>query len=76
MTGVRSDGQSVSLTTAITIIGNDRLRWETFDRTVGGEAMPDTDRFILVRRPDPRQVSSNQSAVSRVNEAPARPVRR
>ncbi len=50
VTGVRSDGQSVSLTTAITILGKDRLRWETFDRTVGGEAVPDTDRFILVRR--------------------------
>ena len=49
--GVRSDGQSVSFTNAITPLGKDRLRWEILDRTVGGEAMPDTDRFDLVRRP-------------------------
>ena len=49
--GVRSDGQSVSFTTAITPLGKDRLRWEILDRTVGGEAVPDTDRFDLVRRP-------------------------
>jgi uncharacterized protein (TIGR02246 family) len=49
-TGVRSDGKAVSVTTAITILGKDRLLWETFDRTLGGEAIPDTDRFTLVRR--------------------------
>ncbi len=50
ISGVRSDGQSVSLTSAITVLGKDRLRWEMFDRTVGGEAVPDVDRFTLVRR--------------------------
>jgi uncharacterized protein (TIGR02246 family) len=49
-TGVRSDGQSVSVTSAITVLGKDRLRWETLDRTVGGRAEPGTDRFTLVRR--------------------------
>ena len=49
--GVRSDGQSVSFTTAITPLDKDRLRWEVLDRTVGGKAVPDTDRFDLVRRP-------------------------
>ncbi len=52
--GVRSDGRSVSTTNAFTPLGKDRLLWETFDRTLGGEAIPDTDRFVLVRRaPDP-----------------------
>jgi uncharacterized protein (TIGR02246 family) len=50
-TGVRSDGQPVSFTTAITPLGKDRLRWEVLDRTVGDEAVPETDRFDLVRRP-------------------------
>ena len=49
--GVRSDGQAVSLTNAITVLGKDRLLWETYDRTLGGEAIPETDRFTLVRRP-------------------------
>jgi uncharacterized protein (TIGR02246 family) len=50
-TGVRSDGQSVSFTTAVTPLGKDRLRWQILDRSVGGTAVPDTDQFDLVRRP-------------------------
>jgi uncharacterized protein (TIGR02246 family) len=54
--GVRSDGQSVSFATAITPLGKDRMRWEILERAVGGEVMPDTDRFDLVRRPpDPEK---------------------
>jgi uncharacterized protein (TIGR02246 family) len=48
-TGVRSDGRAVSVTSAVTALGKDRLLWETYDRTLGGEAIPDTDRFTLVR---------------------------
>ena len=51
--GVRSNGRTVSFTHAITILGKDRLRWETLDRTIGGVALPDTDRFTVVRRPPP-----------------------
>jgi uncharacterized protein (TIGR02246 family) len=47
--GVRSDGQSVSVTTAIMPLGKDRILWQTLDRTVGGEAVPGTDRYYLVR---------------------------
>ena len=48
--GVRSDGQSVSTTSAITALGKDRILWETLERTVGDEAVPGTDQFFLVRR--------------------------
>ena len=48
-TGVRSDGQSVSVTTAIMPLSKDRILWETLDRTVGGEAVAGTDQFYLVR---------------------------
>jgi uncharacterized protein (TIGR02246 family) len=48
--GVRSDGQSVSVTTAIKPLGKDRIFWETLDRTVGGEVVPGADQFYLVRR--------------------------
>jgi len=47
--GVRSDGQSVSVTTAMTPLGKDRILWETLDRTVGGEAVAGSDQFYLVR---------------------------
>ena len=47
--GVRSDGQSVSTTNAFTALGKDRILWETLERTVGGEAVPGTDQYYLVR---------------------------
>lgn len=47
--GVRSDGQPVSVTTAIQPMGKDRILWETLERTVGGEVVPGTDQFYLVR---------------------------
>jgi uncharacterized protein (TIGR02246 family) len=47
--GVRSDGQSVSVTTAITPLGKDRILWETLERSVGGEVVPGADQFYLVR---------------------------
>ncbi len=49
-TGVRPDGTPVSVTTTITVLGKDRVRWETSDRTLGDAPLPDTDRFDLVRR--------------------------
>jgi uncharacterized protein (TIGR02246 family) len=51
--GVRSDGQSVSTTTAFTAVSTDRILWETLERTVGGEAVLGTDQYYLVR-PAPR----------------------
>jgi uncharacterized protein (TIGR02246 family) len=47
--GVRSDRQSVSVTTAITPSGKDRILWETRERSVGGVVVPGTDQFYLVR---------------------------
>jgi uncharacterized protein (TIGR02246 family) len=49
-TGVRGDGTSVSVTSTITILGKDHLRWESSDRTLGDTPIADTDRFDLVRR--------------------------
>ena len=47
--GVRSDGQSVSFTTVLTPLGKDRILWESLERTIGGEVVPGTDQFYLVR---------------------------
>jgi uncharacterized protein (TIGR02246 family) len=51
--GVRADGQPVSATNIITVLGPDRIGWQTADRTVGGVAVPDIDQFVLVRKPPP-----------------------
>lgn len=49
-TGARADGTPVSVTSTITVLGKDRMRWESSDRTLGNAPIPETDRFDLVRR--------------------------
>ena len=51
--GVRSDGRSVSTTNAFTSVGKDRILWETLERSIGGEVVPGTDQFYLVRPAPP-----------------------
>lgn len=51
LSAIRSDGQSASATNIITRLGPDRLGWESTDRTLGSEALPGIDRFIVVRKP-------------------------
>ena len=43
--GVRSDGQSVSVTNAITPLDKDRIRWETSSGRSAARRCPDTDQF-------------------------------
>ena len=62
--GVRSDGQSVSTTNAFMAVGKDRILWETLERTIGGEVVPGTDQFYLVRpRSTARQVKSHDRPI-------------
>jgi uncharacterized protein (TIGR02246 family) len=51
VSGVRADGRSASATNIITRLGPDRIGWESAERTLGGEAVPGIDRFIVVRKP-------------------------
>ena len=48
--GTRSDGTSVTMTNAITVMSKDRLHWESSDRTIGDTPVSGTDAFYLVRR--------------------------
>jgi uncharacterized protein (TIGR02246 family) len=50
-TGVRSDGQPVSATNIITVLGKDRIGWETSERTLADTVLPGSDRFVIVRKP-------------------------
>jgi uncharacterized protein (TIGR02246 family) len=50
-TGVRSDGQPVTATNVFASLDQDRIAWQTVERTVGGVALPGFDRYILVRKP-------------------------
>jgi uncharacterized protein (TIGR02246 family) len=48
--GVRSDGQVVTVTNQLTQLAEDRFRFDSADRVVGGERMPNLS-VISVRRP-------------------------
>ena len=49
--GVRADGQPVTVTSVFTPLDPDRIAWQTVERTVGGVAVPGLDQYILVRKP-------------------------
>jgi uncharacterized protein (TIGR02246 family) len=50
--GVRSDGKVVTVTNQITQITKDRFRFDSADRVVGDERMPDLS-IVVVRKPPP-----------------------
>lgn len=49
--GVRADGQPVTVTSVFTPLDPDRIAWQTVARTVGGVAVPGLDQYIVVRKP-------------------------
>ena len=49
--GVRADGQPVTVTSVFTPLDPDRIAWQTVERTVGGVAVPGLDQYIVVRKP-------------------------
>jgi uncharacterized protein (TIGR02246 family) len=51
LTGVTRDGEPASATNVFTVLGRDRISWQSRDRTVAGKATPDTDTYIVVRPP-------------------------
>ncbi len=49
--GSRRNGDTVETTRVITLLDSHRIRWESGDRSLNGQALPDGDVFIMVRRP-------------------------
>jgi uncharacterized protein (TIGR02246 family) len=49
--GVRADGKPITVTSAFMPLDQDRIGWQTIERTVGGVALPGFDQYILVRKP-------------------------
>lgn len=49
--GATADGRPATMTNIITRLGKDRASWQSVDRTVGGEAVPGIDEFVIVRKP-------------------------
>lgn len=61
-TGVTNDGKPASATSYLTRLHKHRLTWESRDRVVGGEKMPDVGPITIARQPPtPGTVSSHSS---------------
>ncbi|HEU5118797.1 MAG TPA: SgcJ/EcaC family oxidoreductase [Isosphaeraceae bacterium] len=57
--GVLADGTEVSATQSISSDHKDRLQWRSYDRSIGGESLPDQPEIVLVRKP-PAPASTDQ----------------
>jgi uncharacterized protein (TIGR02246 family) len=53
MTGTRRDGSVASATHVTTQMGNDRMTWQSRDRVVGSDLLPNVAEIVIVRRPPP-----------------------
>jgi uncharacterized protein (TIGR02246 family) len=51
MTGVRRDGKIASATNITARVSKDRMTWQSRDRIVGGEKMPDIEEIPIARKP-------------------------
>jgi uncharacterized protein (TIGR02246 family) len=51
MTGVNREGKTASATNVTTMLGKDRMTWQSRDRVVGDEVLPDTGEIHVVRKP-------------------------
>ncbi len=63
--GHRRNGDTVEATRVITPLEPHRIRWESVDRSINGQALTDGDAYIMVRRPPaPMPVQARDSAKS------------
>jgi uncharacterized protein (TIGR02246 family) len=60
--GTRRDGQTVESTRVITPLDSHRIRWESVFRSQEGEALPDVDAFVMVRKPPPPSAAAPAAA--------------
>jgi len=55
MNGFTAQGKPASSRNTFTPQGKDHLGWQSHDRVIGGEKLPDIESVIVVRRPPPPQ---------------------
>jgi hypothetical protein len=51
MTGVNREGKTASSTNITTKVGKDRMTWQSRDRIVGDDVLPDIEEIPIVRKP-------------------------
>ena len=51
LTGTTSDGRASSSTNVVTRVSKDRMTWQSRDRVVGDEVLPNIEEIVIVRTP-------------------------
>lgn len=51
LSGVTRDGDTASATNTLTLISKDQMTWQSRDRVIGDQAMPDSEEVVVVRTP-------------------------
>jgi uncharacterized protein (TIGR02246 family) len=51
MIGVTRDGKPASSTNTYTMVSKDRMTWQSRDRLIGGDRMPDVEEIPIVHKP-------------------------
>ncbi len=54
-TGVLPDGQIATATNILSRVGTNKATWKSTERTVGGQSIPESAQYTMVRRPPPPQ---------------------
>ena len=49
--GVTPDGKTATATNVLTRISPNQARWTSHERTVGGESVPESAEYVMVKRP-------------------------
>jgi hypothetical protein len=69
------DGKRTSAVNIVTEIDNDSYTWQSINRTVDGEVLPNIDEVLIVRKPDDADVAVTTDALtepeSAAEQAPA-----
>jgi uncharacterized protein (TIGR02246 family) len=72
--GILSDGRTASATQYIKQIGPDRASWTSLDRVAGGEPVPNTSEYVLVRQPQHASATGSAPAKAAVNRSSGKAV--
>lgn len=60
--GTTREGRTAESTRFISLLDDHRIQWESVDRSLDGEAQPDIDAFVMVRKPpSPTPVADTRS---------------
>jgi uncharacterized protein (TIGR02246 family) len=61
-TGTTRDGDTATAVNIVTREHPDTMRWQSIERTLGGESLPDTDDIVIARKPPgPASASAEKS---------------